>query len=219
MPAPVARYPVPPQERAERLALLAGRGAQRRIERGVVFIREGDKSNGIYIIQSGTVQVFSADEYQRELLFGTYGAGETVGEVSLDGARRIASVRAVTDVQCVEVNRAEVLQFIGEHPLFALDLFGDIVDRMRNARESLRNMVFLDTYARLRRLLHEEADADQEFMDGVRGIVRLTHRDIATRIGCSREMVSKLLKEASDKGYLAMHRGQIRVLKRLPERW
>lgn len=212
-------YPAPPQERRERLRLLCERGAVRRIERGVVFVREGDLTHSLYVIQSGQVQVFSADDYQREVLFGVHGAGELIGEVALDGERRIASVRAMSDVHCVEVSRAEVLQFVSEYPAFGLDLFADLVARVRTAREGLRSMVFLDTCARLRNLLQDEAQSPPESMQHALGVVKLTHRDIATRIGCSREMVSKLLKEAADKEYITVTRGEILILTQLPERW
>jgi CRP/FNR family cyclic AMP-dependent transcriptional regulator len=212
-------FPAPAQEREERLHNLCERGAARRIARGVVFIREGEQTHSLYVIRSGQVQVFSADDYQREVLFGVHGAGELIGEVALDGERRIASVRAMTDIECVEIPRAEVLRFVSEHPAFVLDLFGDLVARVRTARESLRSMVFLDTYARLRNLLEDEAGLSATGVQQGLGVVKLTHRDIAIRIGCSREMVSKLLKEAADKGYLAVTRGEIMVLKPLPERW
>jgi CRP/FNR family cyclic AMP-dependent transcriptional regulator len=213
-------YPAPVQERRERLRLLCERGAARRIERGVVFVREGDLTHSLYIIQSGQVQVFSTDEeYQREVWYGVHGAGELIGEVALDGEPRIASVRAVSDVQCVEVPRAEVLRFVSEYPAFGLDLFADLVARVRAARESLRSMVFLDTYARLRNLLERQTQPPPAAMQHALGVVKLTHRDIATRIGCSREMVSKLLKEAADKGHLSVTRGEILILTRLPERW
>ena len=78
-------------------------------------------------------------------------------------------------------------------------------------------MALLDVYGRLRRLLEERAEAQA---DGTRVIVeRLTHQAIASEIGCSREMVSRLMKDLENGGYLAME-GRQRVLRRaLPVRW
>jgi CRP/FNR family cyclic AMP-dependent transcriptional regulator len=48
---------------------------------------------------------------------------------------------------------------------------------------------------------------------------RLTQSDIAERIGGSREMVNRIVKDLTAGGYISVDAKQIRVLKRLPAHW
>ena len=48
---------------------------------------------------------------------------------------------------------------------------------------------------------------------------RLTQQDIAERVGSSREMVSRIFKELTTGGYIAIDSGQLKILKKLPARW
>ena len=57
------------------LRLLAQRGEFRRYRKGHRLIQEGDHGDTLFIILSGRVRVFSSGERDREITFGTYGAG------------------------------------------------------------------------------------------------------------------------------------------------
>jgi len=48
---------------------------------------------------------------------------------------------------------------------------------------------------------------------------RLTHQAIASEIGCSREMVSRLLKDLDAGGYVSAGRREIVLRRELPARW
>ncbi len=77
-------------------------------------------------------------------------------------------------------------------------------------------MALNDVYGRLVLLLNSLAEVRP---DGTRGIAeRLTQQEIANRLGCSREMVSRLMKDLEVGGYLRGN-GGITLLKPLPERW
>jgi CRP/FNR family cyclic AMP-dependent transcriptional regulator len=56
--------------------------------------------------------------------------------------------------------------------------------------------------------------------DGTRLIAeRLTHAEIATRVGCSREMVSRLMKDLERGAYVELGKDSMRLLRGLPMRW
>ena len=78
-------------------------------------------------------------------------------------------------------------------------------------------MALLDVYSRLRGLLEQRA---QPQPDGTQVMAeRLTHQAIASEIGCSREMVSRLMKDLESGGYLALRERRLVMLKGLPTRW
>ncbi|MFX8156667.1 cyclic nucleotide-binding domain-containing protein, partial [Acinetobacter baumannii] len=80
------------------LRLLAARGMARSWRKGVVLIDEGSVGDNLYLILSGSLRAYSCDARGREITYGVYGPGEYVGEMSLDGGPRSASV--ITEEAC-----------------------------------------------------------------------------------------------------------------------
>lgn len=192
-------------------------GVQRRYRTHAVLIEEGDAGNSIYIVLSGKLRAFVSDSRGREVTLGLHGPGEYVGEMSLDGGLRSASVQAVEPTVCSVVTRETMLRHVAADPEFALGLILRLIRRARLATESARSIALLDVYSRLRRLLEDRAEAQA---DGTRVIAeRLTHQAIASEIGCSREMVSRLLRDLEEGGYLSVTHRQFGLLRELPARW
>ncbi len=196
---------------------LAQRGEVRRYRKGTLLIEEGDFGDSLYLIVSGRVKVFSLGANDREITFGIHGPGEYVGEMSLDGGPRSASVITLEPTTCAVITRHTLRAHIAAHPDFALDLIARVIRRARLATNNARSMALLDVYGRVTRLLDELAVARP---DGTRVIEeRLTHAAIASRVGCSREMVSRLLKDLETGGYLSTQQRQQIIMRPLPSRW
>jgi CRP/FNR family cyclic AMP-dependent transcriptional regulator len=199
------------------LRTLAARGEPRRYRKGTLLIQEGDHGDTLFIVLSGRVKAFSTDERDREIVYGVYGPGEYLGEMSLDGGPRSASVITLEATVCAVLTRRTLREHIAANPEFAFELLGRVIHRARMATQSARSMALLDVYGRVVQLLESMA-LPQE--DGSRVIVqRPTHRDIANRVGCSREMVSRLMKDLQDGRYVEVAGEGIRLLRRLPARW
>lgn len=209
-PAAVAGLPAP-------VLKLAALGVQRRYRTHAVLIEEGDHGDTIYIVLSGRLRAFVSDARGREATLGLHGPGEYVGEMSLDGRPRSASVQAVEPSVCAVVTRDTMLRHIAADPEFALGLIVRLIGRARLATESARSMALLDVYSRLRLLLEARAKL---LDDGTRVIAeRLTHQAIASEIGCSREMVSRLMKDLEAGGYTTQRERRLVLVKDLPARW
>ena len=199
------------------LTALAARGVLRAYRKGTLLIEEGSQGDTLYLIVGGRVKAFSSDARGREVVYGVYGAGEYFGEMSLDGGPRSASVMTVEAARCVLLTRQSLTEHIAEHPEFAFELMTRVIRRARLATQSARSMALLDVYGRLVQLLESLAVAQA---DGSRVIgQRLTHADIAARVGCSREMVSRLMGDLVQGGFVRVARGRIEVAQRLPNRW
>jgi CRP/FNR family cyclic AMP-dependent transcriptional regulator len=199
------------------LQLLALRGDLRRYPKGTLIIQEGDRGDTLYIIVSGQLRAFSADETGREITYGVYGPGEYMGEMSLDGGLRSASVITQEPCACVVLTRDTLTRHIAEHPEFAFELLAKVIHRARSVTLSAKRLALNDVYGRLRLLLTQppaEASGADGLFNG-----RLTHQEVASRIGSSREMVSRLLKDLERGGYIAQQRGRLQVLRSLPPRW
>ncbi|MEY2874096.1 MAG: hypothetical protein RLZZ373_1467 [Pseudomonadota bacterium] len=199
------------------LTALASRAVPRRYRKGVILIQEGEFGDTLYIVLAGRIKVFSLGPNDREITFGLYGVGEFVGEMSLDGGPRAASVITVEPTTCVVITRPTLLEHIAQYPEFAFELLSKVITRARTATRDARNMALMDSYGRLVALIDDLAVPQD---DGTRRIVsRVTHAEIASRIGCSREMVSRLLKDLERGGYTATIGRGLHILKPLPNRW
>jgi len=197
---------------------LAAAGVQRRYRRGTLLIQEGDTGDTLYIVLQGRLRAFLADDSGKELTLGTYGPLEYVGEMSLDGGPRSANVEAAEASTCSVISRATLLAYIAAHPEFALVLMARLIRRARLATESARSVALIDVYGRLVRLLNQMAQAPDASGERMLG-ERITHQAIAQHLACSREMVSRLLKDLESGGYIAVRERWIWLLKPLPARW
>lgn len=218
MPAPAAATRIDPLAALPpALGKLAALGLQRRYRTHTLLIEEGDHGDAIYIVLAGRLRAFVSDARGREVTLGHHGPGEYVGEMSLDGGPRSASVQAVEPTICAIVTRETMLRHIATDSEFTMGLIVRLIQRARLATDSARSMALLDVYSRLRRLLEERA---QPQPDGTRQIAeRLTHQAIASEIGCSREMVSRLMKDLETGGYLATRQRMLVLTAPLPPRW
>jgi len=199
------------------LRRLAQRGELKRFRKGHRIIEEGERGDTIFIILAGQVRVFSSGDRGREITYGSYGAGEYIGEISLDGGLRSASVEAIEPCECAVVTRVTLLRYIAEYPEFAFDLLAKVIRRVRSATLTAKQLALNDVYGRLVLLLNDLAMPQA---DGSRQIeARLTHQEMANRLGCSREMVSRLMKDLEEGGYVSNVQQRFALVKPLPMRW
>jgi CRP/FNR family cyclic AMP-dependent transcriptional regulator len=195
---------------------LAARGAVRSYRKDVLIIQAGDLGDTLYILLAGRVKVFASGENDREVVIDTHGPGEYVGEMALDGGPRSASVITLEPTVCAVVTRVTIRDHIARHPEFAFELLARVIRRARRATANVKSLALLDVYGRVRHLFDELAVE----RDGVRTIPeRLTHQEIADRVGSSREMISRLLKDLERGGYLSSEGRVITLRKKLPPAW
>jgi CRP/FNR family transcriptional regulator, cyclic AMP receptor protein len=196
---------------------LATQGDVRRYRKGSIIINEGDFGDTLFIILNGQVKSYSVDLNDKEITFGVFGAGEYIGEMALDGAPRSSSVITLQATACAVITRARLLAYIAQRPEFALEMLAKVIRRLRATTQNARNLAFIDVYGRLTQCLHGLAKPQ---VDGTQRVEeRITHAEIASRAGCSREMVSRILKDLETGGYLRMDARRIVLLKKLPLRW
>lgn len=196
---------------------LAARGEPRLVAKGRLLIQEGDVGQTLFIILSGRLRAFSRSAHSdREVTYGEYLPGEYVGELSLDGGPRAADVETLTSSWVVVVTRATLEQYIAEQPAFAFELLSKVIRRVRAATLSLRALALNDVYGRVAWLLNDRAAAQA---DGSRLCSGLTHQDMACLLGCTRPMVSRVMKELERGGYVVRQGELTRLLRVLPARF
>jgi CRP/FNR family transcriptional regulator, cyclic AMP receptor protein len=184
--------------------------------KNAIIVSEGDESDSLYVIISGRARVYVANAQGREVQLNMIGPGEYFGEVTLDGGPRSASVMACEDCRCAVVKRSELLTLVGKEPQFALHVVRKLASRVRDLTENVRSLALMDVYGRVARLLLELA----EERDGRLCISEpLTHKDIASRVGASREMISRIFSDLTAGGYVVKENGRLVIMRKPPPRW
>ena len=202
--------------RQETLRAIAATGVVRQFPKNTVLIHDGDTGDTLYIILSGRVKVYASNAAGREVVIDFHGTGECLGEMSLDGSKRSASVMTVEPTTCAIVNRAHFRDFILAYPDFAMYLIEKLIHRVRVTTENVKSLALTDVYGRLARLLNALA----KDVDGKLAVhEKLTQQDIADRVGASRDMIGKLMKDLVAGGYLAVEDRTITILRKLPTGW
>ncbi len=195
---------------------IAARGGVKRYPAQAVLINEGDHADALFIILSGRVKVYAANEAGKEVILTTMGAGEYLGELALDGGVRSASVMTLEPTTCAVVAGANLRDFIVAHPDFAQHLILNLIRRVRRLTDSVKSLALEDVYSRIVGLLQTMSEPE-----GAHRVIRqrLTQQDIAEHVGSSREMVSRVFKELTTGGYVQVDAGRITILKPPPAAW
>jgi CRP/FNR family transcriptional regulator, cyclic AMP receptor protein len=208
----------PPPHLSSAIAALAEAGVQRSYKKKSIIVNEGEGGDTIFILTQGSVRVFGQDGQGREVTYGQMEAPNYFGEMSLDGGPRSASIEAISACQCSVVTRERVKAELARNPELAFEIITKIISRARSATDTVRSMALKDAYSRLRELLEQLADAPDAA--GHRKIqTGTTHASLAQRIGTSREMVSKILRDLEKGGYLVSEVRKMRMTKKLPTNW
>jgi CRP/FNR family transcriptional regulator, cyclic AMP receptor protein len=196
---------------------LALRGHLRNYRKNTIVVSEGDAGDTMFVVLRGSVKAFSTDQNGREITYGTIQAGDYFGEMSLDGGPRSASVMTLEPTVCSVVHRTAVREHLADEPQFALELVAQVIRRARQATETARSIALLDVYGRVVAQLESVGGPGKP--DAPVLIAPITHQSIASRVGASREMVSRLLKDLEKGGYVELGVKKITLRKKLPARW
>jgi CRP/FNR family cyclic AMP-dependent transcriptional regulator len=181
-----------------------------------VIVSEGDGSDALYVVLSGKVKIFLANESGKEVLLNVEGPGEYFGEMMLDGGARSASVMTLEPSRFLVVPRGDVQAFVARHPEFAMDLILKLIKRVRVLTDSVKSLALQDVYGRVTRMLQELAVEQY----GKRVVAQKpTQQEMASRVGASREMVSRILKDLAQGGYIEITGKRIVIHKKLPLEW
>lgn len=164
------------------------------------IIYADDKPDVLYFILDGSVTVLIEDSDGREIVLAYLNKGDFFGEMGLfdEQLSRSAWVRARTSCEVAEISYTKFRQIAQEHSDIVFAMASQMAARLRVTSRKVSDLAFMDVSGRVARTLLDlckQPDA-MTHPDGMQ--IRITRQEIGKIVGCSREMVGRVLKSMEE---------------------
>ena len=181
--------------------VISGAVIKRRFKRGEALVEQGQKSNALFILLTGRARVVTSDSRGREVILATLAQGDYLGEMSIiDNEPHSATVRAEVQTDVLMLGRAEFARCLTENASMSLVVMRGMVKRLRHADRKIESLALLDVYGRVAHALLDFAVADAQGQLLIRD--KISRQDLAKMVGASREMVSRVMKDLEERGFI-----------------
>jgi len=198
------------------LKFLAARAVIRKFQAGKRIFSEGEVCEGLYIVDSGTVRIFTTSASGREQVLAIAGAGHSIAEVPLfDGGPYPASAVAITASSLLFIGKRDFQTLCLEHPEVSWKLLKVLGTRLRKLVGIIEELSFTTVRHRLARLFLRLAQRKgKRTSRGIEFRLSASQQELAAHIGTVRELVSRNLSRLQAEG-LVKTEGKTVVIPRL----
>ncbi len=182
---------------------------RRRFTAKSTIIYAGDRCESLFFIIKGSVTIVIEDDDGREIIIAYLNPGDFFGEMGLfenEGCekQRSAWVRAKSECEVAELSYAKFREITQQDPDILYALGSQMAERLRNTTRKVGDLAFLDVTGRVARTLLDlckQPDA-MTHPDGMQ--IKITRQEIGRIVGCSREMVGRVLKSLESQGLVSV---------------
>lgn len=170
------------------------------------IIYADDKPDVLYFILDGSVSVLIEDSDGREIVLAYLNKGDFFGEMGLfdEHHSRSAWVRTRASCEVAEISYTKFRQVAQEHSDIVFAMASQMAARLRVTSRKVSDLAFMDVSGRVARTLLDlckQPDA-MTHPDGMQ--IRITRQEIGKIVGCSREMVGRVLKSMEEQGLISV---------------
>ena len=181
--------------------VISGAVIKRRFKRGEPLVEQGHKSNALFILLTGRARVMTSDSRGREVILATLSQGDYLGEMSIiDNEPHSATVRAEVQTDVLMLGRAEFARCLTENASMSLVVMRGLAKRLRHADRKIESLALLDVYGRVAHALLDFAVPDAQGQLIIKD--KISRQDLAKMVGASREMVSRVMKDLEERGFI-----------------
>ena len=202
----------------EQIAALESRCRVRAFARSSPIYLPSDEANGVMLLAQGRVKIGSFTEEGKQSILAFIDPGELFGELALMGGQQREEYAEALEKSIVVLIPNEVMQqLLLQNPRLSLGITRLMGLRRRRIERRLKNLLFRSNRERLVHLLLELAEQyGRETQDGLELKIKLSHQDLASVIGSTRETVTVVLGELQSEGLLQLGRRKI-ILTNVPQ--
>jgi len=195
---------------------VAVRTVIRNFPKNMTVLSQGDDTDSFYLIIEGKVDVFLQNDKGKEIIINSLVSGDSFGELApLGRIPRQASIITTEESSLGIISRQVFMDSLLLKPIVSMRIIDLLIARIQDLTEEVSSLALDDVYNRVARVLHKHAEVvgDKMVTD------KLTQQDIANRVGATREMVHRILKELKTGGYISIEGKHITIEKKLPSGW
>jgi CRP/FNR family cyclic AMP-dependent transcriptional regulator len=182
---------------------LADRGRVRTYRRGTYLSHKGDPAPDVFFLIEGRVEISSESANGNRILHTAVEPPQFFGELAVLGdIPRTASVLAVQDSQVWTLPAEDFIEFLAAQPVAALSILRTLARQVQAHESFVDDLLFLDLKGRVAKRLLQLVSPSLESLpaDGVALPSIITHADLASMCGGSRENVTRVLSEFQRRG-------------------
>jgi len=183
---------------------LAKHAVEKSLARNEILFVAGDTADGLYLIAQGSIRAFRTGIDGREQIIHVERAVTTLAEPPVfDNGTYPSTTAAEEASRLFFISKDRVRAACFEHPELALAAARLMATRLRRCAELVESLSLREVGQRLAQLLLEEASIHgKRTSEGVVFQLRLTHNQLAARIGTVREVVTRVLYRLQQQGLL-----------------
>jgi CRP/FNR family transcriptional regulator, cyclic AMP receptor protein len=195
----------------EQRGRLARSAHLRSLAAGDTVFLMGDPGDSMMALLAGTVRISAPSPDGKEIILGLMQPGEFFGELALlDGNKRSAEARAMTDCTLAVLNRRDVLQFLDQNPSGWPCVVEVLCERLRRTTVQITEVALLELPVRLAKALLRLSAMD----GGAAAPIKLSQRELGNIVGATRESVNKCMREWQRSNTIRIDGNAITVLNR-----
>ncbi len=179
---------------------------ERRYPRGGVIFAKGDPGDAVHVLKSGLVKLLTESHRSRETLLSILKPGDVFGELLLSEESRAFTAVAGTDAAVDTISRENFVKLLASHPAVALNFIRVLSRRLAKTERSVAEFGHTWSYHRLAKVLLQLANEHGVPAPSGAGTLvplALTHAELASMIGTTRETVTAQLIRFKRLGLLA----------------
>lgn len=178
---------------------------------GEMLFLEGDECAGLYMLKQGRVRLFKISPQGREMVINILESGATFNEVPVfDNGGNPVNAAAMVNSQIWVINAQAIREALAHNPNIAQSIILKLTQNLRMLVGKVEELSFYQVTNRLARLL---VRLPEQQLHGSRQH-RLTHDQIASRLGTVREVVARSLRELEASGAISLSREGIFIANR-----
>jgi CRP/FNR family transcriptional regulator len=182
---------------------------EKKVERGEIFLLEGEADEVLYFVASGAVKVFKTSAEGKEQILDIVRPGDSFNDVAVfDGGPNPAAAQAMAPVVLYGVRKNHLEAIIQDYPQVATNVIRVLADRIRYLVSLVEDLSFKHVIGRIAKILLEYAGS------GTGTGQRLTQQDMAAMAGTVREVVGRSLKVLEEKGIIKLDHHRIIIADR-----
>lgn len=186
----------------------------REYRRQAIIVRQGETTDRLFFLIKGSIVVFRQHENDKDIVLAYLSEGSFFGEMGLfdQQQKRSASIRAKSTCRIAELSYQDFRHLSDKQPELMYTISQQLTNRLRSTSKKVSDLAFLDVTGRVAACLLDlcsVADASTH-PDGT--LLTITRQELSRNVGCTREMVGRVIKNLEEQGLVATTGHSIVVL-------